>query len=256
MLRELMHLLMRPRLLMGISRASFPVLLLCAILSLLLGGYYALFGSPGDYQHGDYVRIMYVHVPAAWLSIAIYVLMGVSSFLYLWQKNPVFHYLPKAAVSLGLFFTSLCLITGSLWGKVAWGTYWVWDARLTSMFILLLIYVGYFLLVTSFKDEEEGLKFGHYLLLIGLINVPIIKFSVTWWYTLHQPASIMKFAASSIHPSMLMPLGFMFLGFALFFFAFLLLNLRRIFVLAKIKRLTACDMPLHQKMHTLSERNS
>lgn len=248
--------LTRPRSLIGYSRTGFPVLLSCAILCLLGGLYYALYASPDDYQHGNYVRIMYIHVPAAWLSVAIYILMGVSSFLWLWQKIPLFHYLPKAASSLGIFFTILCLVSGSLWGKVAWGTYWVWDARLTSMFVLLMLYMGYFLLITSFKDQEEGLKFGHYLLLIGLINIPIIKFSVTWWYTLHQPASIMKFAASSIHPSMLPPLALMFLGFSLFFSAFILLNLRRVLVLVKIKRLVESENFSGKKTYVLSKRNS
>ncbi|MBX9697772.1 MAG: heme ABC transporter permease [Alphaproteobacteria bacterium] len=208
------------------STMGFPILLALCLVCFCVGSYYALVTSPADYQHGDYVRLMYVHVPSAWLAIGIYGMMGVSAFLSLWLKIPLFHYFPKAAAPIGLTFTVICLITGALWGKIAWGTYWVWDARLTSMFVLFLIYLSYFLLLKGYKNEETGLKFSHYLLMVGLINLPIIKFSVTWWYTLHQPASIMKFAASSIHSSMLAPLLWMFFGYAFFFLAFVLLNLR------------------------------
>lgn len=226
MLSKTVNSLIRPRTIRTMSTMGFPILLALSLVCFCVGGYYALFNSPEDYQHGDYVRLMYVHVPAAWLAIGIYGVMGMSAFLNLWLKIPFFHYLPKAAAPIGLSFTVICLVTGALWGKVAWGTYWVWDARLTSMFVLFLIYLSYSLLLKGYKNEETGLKFGHYLLMVGLINLPIIKFSVTWWYTLHQPASIMKFAASSIHSSMLAPLLLMFLGYTFFFLAFVLLNLQ------------------------------
>lgn len=226
MISNALKSLMRPKTIRIVSARGFPILLALCLVCFCVGGYYALLNSPEDYQHGDYVRLMYVHVPAAWLAIGIYGVMGVSAFLNLWLKIPFFHYLPKAAAPIGLNFTVICLVTGALWGKVAWGTYWVWDARLTSMFVLFLIYSSYCLLLKGYKNEEIGLKFGHYLLMIGLINLPIIKFSVTWWYTLHQPASIMKFAASSIHTSMLPPLLLMFFGYTFFFLAFVLLNLK------------------------------
>lgn len=246
----------RPRTLISLSYVSFPVLLLIAFMTLSWGVYYALIQSPTDYQHGDYVRLMYVHVPTAWLSLGIYGLMGVSAFLSLWLKIPLFYYLPKASASIGTVFTGLCLITGALWGKVAWGTYWVWDARLTSMFILFLIYCGYLLMLYAFKEEDEGLKFGHYLLVVGLINLPIIKFSVNWWFTLHQPASIMKFSASSIHPSMLMPLGLMVMGFLCFYGAFASLNLRRLMMLAKVRRREELDVSALKYSYVLRERSA
>jgi heme exporter protein C len=171
-----------------------------------MGLWLSLVGSPQDYQHKDAVRIMYVHVPASWFALAVYVLMALAHGIgHVW-KHPLADLMAKAIAPIGLCFTALSVITGSLWGKPMWGTWWVWDARLTSMFILLLLYIGYLLLVNSYEDPSHGLKAGSILCLIGVINIPIIKWSVTWWNTLHQPPSLTKLSAPALHRAFLIPL--------------------------------------------------
>mgnify|MGYP001361193999 FL=1 len=183
---------------------------------LLLGLSFALIISPKDYLQGDSVRIMYVHVPSAWISLSIFSLIAVSTLLNFIFKIKNLFLLIKSLAPLGLLFTCLSIVTGSLWGKPTWGTWWAWDARLTSMFALMIIYVFFILSFKYVKDKEKLIKFLSAFSILGVINIPIIKYSVEWWTTLHQPASIKFLGTSSIHPSMLVPLFLMLLVLLLY----------------------------------------
>ena len=171
---------------------------------------FALIFSPPDYLQGDSVRIMYVHVPAAWIGLASFTsiaLLSIANFIFK-TKNLII--ITKSIAPLGLMFTCLAIVTGSLWGQPTWGTWWAWDARLTSMIILALFYVGYIVSHKYVLPDDRANKISSIILIIGLINIPIIKFSVDWWNTLHQPASIKLAGTTTIHSSMLMPLLLMF----------------------------------------------
>ena len=177
---------------------------------LLVALSFALIFSPPDYLQGDSVRIMYVHVPSAWIGLASFTciaLLSIANFIFK-TKNLII--ITKSIAPLGLMFTCLAIITGSLWGQPTWGTWWAWDARLTSMVILALFYIGYIVSHKLILNEERANKISSIIAIIGLINIPIIKFSVDWWNTLHQPASIKLTGTSTIHSSMLMPLLLMF----------------------------------------------
>jgi len=180
---------------------------------------WALYLSPPDIQHGPHIRIMYVHVPCAWLSMMIYSLMALFSFCYLVWKIQLMPILTRTAAPLGTVFTGLSLVTGSIWGKPAWGTWWVWDARLTSVFVLFVLYVGYLFVQRLFQDHPQEAKVTSSIALIGAINLPIIKYSVVWWNALHQPASIKIGQYSRISQEFLIPLVLMF-GLVLIFFLF------------------------------------
>ena len=188
--------------------------------------YFSIFASPPDYQQGETVRIMYVHVPAAWMSLFTYTLMAVASASFLIWKHSLADIAARALAPVGASFTAITLITGALWGQPMWGTWWVWDARLTSVLILFFLYLGYMTLVNAFEDSEKGSKAGAVLALIGFVNIPIIKFSVDWWNTLHQPASLSRLDAPAIDPSMLTPLILMALGFKLFLITILIIRMR------------------------------
>lgn len=205
------------------------------LIFLISGCYYAFLDSPADYQQGEYVRIMYVHVPSAWLSLAIYSLMAIVSFLYLIWHNPIMDLIAKSAAPIGTLFCLITLVTGSFWGKPIWGTWWVWDARLTSMLILFFFYVGYLALVNVTKDKLNN-KAPAVIAILGFINVPIVKFSVNIWNSLHQPASIFKVGGPSIHPSMLIPLILMFCCFSCYFVANLLIILESRILEQKLRR--------------------
>ena len=177
---------------------------------LLIALSFALIFSPPDYLQGDSVRIMYVHVPSAWIGLASFTciaFLSIANFIFK-TKNLII--ITKSIAPLGLMFTCLAIVTGSLWGQPTWGTWWAWDARLTSMIILALFYVGYILSHKFILHEDRANKISSMIVIIGLINIPIIKFSVDWWNTLHQPASIKFTGTSTIHSSMLMPLLLMF----------------------------------------------
>ena len=196
-----------------------------AFISLLTGAIWGLFYAPADYQQGEIFRIMYVHVPASWGALGVYTLAAVFSVLGLVSRIPIFFLVSKAFAPIGIGFTLISLITGSIWGKPTWGAWWVWDARLTSMLILLFLYIGY--LNLSYRTyNERTLSTASIVLVIGWINIPIIKWSVDWWYTLHQPASLMRFAKPAIHSSMLWPLLIMALGFGAYALTFGCLNLK------------------------------
>jgi heme exporter protein C len=188
-----------------------------AALMLGFGLYFALFDSPPDYQQGETVRIMYVHVPAAIMSELVYGAMAAAAVAGIIWKHALADLFVKAAAPLGAAFTFVCLVAGSLWGKPMWGTWWVWDARLTSELVLFFLYLGYLALVDAFDDPQRGLRAGSILVLVGVVDLPIIKFSVDWWNTLHQPASLMTLSGPKVDPSMMLPLMLMIGGFMAFF---------------------------------------
>jgi heme exporter protein C len=174
-------------------------------------------GAPDDYQQGATVKIMFIHVPAAWLAMGGWTLMSVAALGTLVWRHPLADVAAKAAAPIGASFTFLCLVTGMLWGRPMWGTYWVWDARLTSVLVLFLMYLGVIALWRTVEDPSRAARAAAILTLVGAINLPIIKFSVDWWNTLHQPASITRLAAPAIHPSILVPLLVMAAAFLLLF---------------------------------------
>jgi heme exporter protein C len=197
------------------SRAPKYVLFLFIVV-LSVGLTEALFLSPEDYKQSDAVRIMYVHVPSAWISLGIFsliTLLSISGFIF---KNKNFFLISKSLAPSGFVFNIIALVTGSIWGKPTWGTWWAWDARITSMLILALFYAMYLISWRIYESEEKVFKITTFITILGIINVPIIKYSVDWWNTLHQPASINILAKSSIHSSMLFPLLIMTAAFALF----------------------------------------
>ncbi len=179
----------------------------------LSGAYFA----PDDYQQGATVKIMFIHVPAAWLGLFGWLLMSVAGLGTLVWRHPLADVAAKAAAPLGAAFTLMCLITGSLWGRPMWGTYWVWDARLTSELVLLLMYLGVIALWRTIDEPTRAARIVAVLTLVGAINIPIIKFSVDWWNTLHQPASVLRVGGSTIHPTILTPLIVMLIAFTLLF---------------------------------------
>jgi heme exporter protein C len=213
-----------------------------AALLLLVGLYLALVEVPADYQQGDTVRIMFVHVPSAWMAMFCYMFLAGASAVGLIWKHPLADLAAKASAPIGAGFTFLALVTGSIWGKPMWGTWWVWDARLTSVLILFFLYLGYMALWQAIEDSQKAGKAAAVLALVGAVNVPIIKFSVDWWNTLHQPASVLRMDGPAIHSSMLWPLLIMALAFKAYFVALLLtrmrmeLNLRRIRALRLAER--------------------
>lgn len=196
--------------------------LICGV----FGIWQALIVSPADYVQGEVVRIMYIHVPASWGALAIYTVMAITSALAFIRKLPALHLLSKALAPIGATFCFISLITGSIWGKPTWGAWWVWDARLTSMLLLLFLYLGYILLTQAYDRTEKGLAVGAVIALVGWINVPIIKWSVDWWYTLHQPASIMRLSKPAIHSSMMKPLFLMAVAYACYAFVLTVWRLR------------------------------
>ena len=197
-----------------------------AAIGLGLGLYLALFVAPADYQQGEAVRIMFVHVPAAWMASFVYGFLALASAVALIWRHPLADMAAQAAAPLGAGFTLLCLVTGSLWGQPMWGTWWVWDARLTSVLVLFFLYVGYIAVVNGFDDPTRGARAGAVLALVGVVNLPIIKFSVDWWNTLHQPASVFRMGGPTIDRSMLVPLLVMAVAFTLYFATLLMVRMR------------------------------
>ena len=205
---------------------------------LALGLYLTFFIAPADYQQGETVRIMYIHVPAAWLSMMCYSAMTLSALGTLVWRHPLADAAQKAAAPIGAGFTFICLVTGSLWGKPMWGTWWVWDARLTSVLVLFLIYLGLIALWQTIEEPTRAAKAAAIMTLIGAVNIPIIKFSVDWWNTLHQPASVFRMGGPTIHPSMLWPLLIMALGASLLFVCLHAMAIRNEILRRRIHRLT------------------
>ncbi len=198
-----------------IARFLMPILFISGFFILSVGLYIGLFASPPDYQQKETVRIMYIHVPTAWLSMGIFFMIGFLSIFFLVRKHQIAYLIAQSAAPIGAVLSLICLITGSLWGRPTWGTYWIWDARLTSMLLLFFLYLGYIILNTVIDDTHKAGKISSIFALVGLIDIPIIKFSVEWWNTLHQGASVIRAGGSAIHASMLKPLLLSACGMAL-----------------------------------------
>jgi heme exporter protein C len=211
-----MFKLFQPNKIFQITSKAPKYILLLFVIVLSIGLMEALILSPEDYKQSDAVRIMYVHVPAAWISLGIFssiTFLSISGFIF---KNKNFFLIAKSLAPSGFVFNIIALVTGSIWGKPTWGTWWAWDARITSMLILALFYAMYLISWRIYENEEKVFKITTFITIIGVVNVPIIKYSVDWWNTLHQPASINILSKSSIHSSMLFPLLIMTAAFALF----------------------------------------
>ncbi|HKJ63437.1 MAG TPA: heme ABC transporter permease [Hyphomicrobiales bacterium] len=209
--------LANPSFFMRLTDRVLPWLGAITALLLAVGFYMAFFVAPADYQQGETVRIMFIHVPSAWLAMFCYTLIAISALGSLIWRHPLADVSAKAAAPIGAAFAFLTLITGSLWGKPTWGTYWVWDARLTSVLVLFFLYLGLIALWNAIEEPSKAGRAAAILALVGVINIPIIKFSVNWWNTLHQPASISRFDAPAIDPSILTPLLVMAVAFTLLF---------------------------------------
>ena len=225
---------LRPNLVEKLFEKTFVFSVVTFFGFLLVGLGFGLFDSPDDYQQGSAVRIMYVHVPSAWLGLFVYAFMAAFSFGYLVWRNPISYYMARAAAPIGAMFTLICLVTGSIWGYPTWGTWWVWDARLTSMLILFFLYLGYIALDDAFVDAEREAKSSSILAVIGAINLPIIKYSVEWWNTLHQPASVFRVGGPTIDGSMLLPLMLMGIAWFALFYVLLGLRVRNILIQKKL----------------------
>ena len=217
-----LHFLANPARFRRFSQRVLPSLGFATVLMLAVGVYLAFFVAPEDYQQGQTVRIMFVHVPSAWLSMGGYAMLAMLGASLLVWRHPLAALMARAAAPVGASFAAVCLLTGSLWGRPMWGTYWVWDARLTSMLLLFFLYLGHIALSRAYDSPERGDRAAAILALIGVINLPIIKFSVDWWNTLHQPASITRLDAPAIHNSILVPLLWMAVSL-LFLFVYLVL---------------------------------
>jgi heme exporter protein C len=197
-----------------------------AFLLIVVGLYGGFVLAPADYQQGEGFRILYVHAPSAWMSMFIYSTMAVAAGIGLIWRIKLAHAVAAASAPIGAWFTFTALATGSLWGKPMWGTWWVWDARLTSELILFFLYIGYMALQASIDDPRRAARAAAILALVGVVNIPVIHFSVEWWNTLHQPASVSKIGTPSIHPSMIAPLLLMSFAFTFYFVAVALLRMR------------------------------
>ncbi|EFI53310.1 MULTISPECIES: heme ABC transporter permease [Afipia] len=200
-------------------------------------GLFGTFIAPSDYQQGETVRIMYIHVPAAWAAMLAYTLMTVSALGSLVWRHPLADAAQKGAAPLGAAFTFICLVTGSLWGKPMWGTYWVWDARLTSVLVLFLVYLGLIALWQTIEDPSKAARAVSVMTLVGFVNIPIVKFSVDWWNTLHQPASVFRMEGPAIASSMLWPLIVMALAYTFLFVTLHVMAVRNEIMRRRVRRL-------------------
>ena len=214
-----------PKRFMDATAALLPWLGAATALLLAIGLYLS-FAAPPDYQQGDAVRIMFIHVPAAWVAMMGYAFVALASLIGLVNRHPLADIAAKQAAPLGALFTALALVTGSLWGRPMWGTYWVWDGRLTSFLLLLFLYLGYIALWNAIENETRAARAAAILALVGVVNLPIVEFSVQWWTTLHQGESILRSGGSLIAPVFLWPLFLMAAGYTLLFFTLLLVRMR------------------------------
>jgi heme exporter protein C len=233
--------LANPTRFLSLSGRVLPWLGALAVGVLVLGLYLAWFVAPADYQQGETVRIMFVHVPAAWIALFFYMIMATSALGTLVWRHPLADVSQKAAAPIGAAFTLVCLVTGSLWGKPMWGTYWEWDARLTSMLILFLLYCGVIALWRTIDEPSRAARAVSILTLVGAVNVPIVKFSVDWWNTLHQPASVFRFDGPTIHPSILTPLLVMALALTLVGVTLHLAGMRTEILRRRVRTLTILE---------------
>ena len=223
---------------LALASRLIPFLAVASTVLIAAGVYAAFFVAPADYQQGETVRIIYIHVPSAWLSMGCYSLMALSALGTLIWRHPLADVSAKALLPIGMAFTFICLVTGAFWGRPMWGTWWVWDARLTSVLILFLIFCGIMALWNAFEDPARAGRAVAIMTLAGAINIPIIKFSVDWWNTLHQPASVFRMGGPSIHPTMLWPLLVMASGFLLLTIALQLNGMRTEILRRRIRTLS------------------
>ena len=196
------------------------------VILMAIGLYWGLVVAPPDYQQGESYRIIFIHVPSAWMSMFVYVVMAVAGFIALVWKTKISEIVVSECAVIGAVFTALALVTGMLWGKPTWGTYWQWDARLTSELILLFLYLGVIAIYTAIEDDRVAAKAASVLAIVGIINIPIIHFSVTWWNSLHQPNMDIVSESPSMHPSMLYPLLIMATAFKIYFVWLLIIRMR------------------------------
>jgi heme exporter protein C len=217
--------LANPSRFLALSARLLPWLIAATLLAFVVAGFEAGL-APDDYQQGATVKIMFIHVPAAWLAIFAWVLMSAAALGTLVWRHPLADVAAKATAPIGAAFTLMCLLTGSLWGRPMWGTYWVWDARLTSVLVLFLMYLAVIALWQTIDDPARAARAAAVFTLVGAINIPIIKFSVDWWNTLHQPASVLRLDGSAVHVSILIPLLAMVAAFTLLFLTLQLAAMR------------------------------
>jgi heme exporter protein C len=229
--------LANPSRFLALAGRVLPWLAAATALAFAAGLYAAFFVAPEDYQQGQTVRIMFIHVPGAWLGMLCWAIMSIAALGTLVWRHPLADVAQKAAAPLGAAFTFVCLVTGALWGRPMWGTYWVWDARLTSVLVLFLMYLGLIALWRAIEDPSRAARAAAVLTLVGAINLPIIKFSVDWWNTLHQPASLLRVGAPTIHPAILVPLLVMVLAFTLLFFTLYLSAMRNEILRRRVRTL-------------------
>ena len=223
---------------LALAGRLLPYLWIATVAALAVGLYLSFFVAPADYQQGETARIMYIHVPAAWLSMFGYTVMTSAALGTLVWRHPLADVAQKAAAPLGAAFTFICLVTGSLWGKPMWGTWWVWDARLTSVLVLFIMYLGLVALWQAFDEPQRAGRAAAILTLVGVVNIPIIKFSVDWWNTLHQSSSVFRLGGSAIYPTMLWPLLVMAVAFTLLFVTLLLMAMRNEILRRRVRRLS------------------
>lgn len=219
------------------AERALPWLVALTVIAFAIGLYLAWFVAPDDYQQGATVRIMFIHVPNAWLAMFGWALMSVAALGTLVWRHPLADVAARSTAPIGAAFTFLCLLTGSLWGRPMWGTYWVWDARLTSVLVLLLMYLAVLALWHAVEDPSRAGRLAAVFTLVGAINLPIIKFSVDWWNTLHQPASVIRLGAPAIHPTILVPLLVMALAFGLLFATLLIAAMRNEILRRRVRTL-------------------
>ena len=237
-----LHRFANPGQFLRLSGKLLPPVAILALLLSVTGIVWGLFFAPSDWQQHDAVRIMYVHVPAAWLASSGYMALAIASASSLIWRHPLADLAAVEIGPVGACFTALCLITGSLWGKPMWGAWWVWDARMTSVLVLFFLYLGHIALVRAIDDPQRGYRAGAILALVGVVNLPIIKFSVEWWNTLHQPASITLTGAPSMAPAMLWPLALLALGGTLGFVALTTARLRAAVMERRVRSLVLAQI--------------
>jgi heme exporter protein C len=236
---------------LALAGRLIPWLAAASALLLSVGLYLTFFVAPDDYQQGSSVKIMYIHVPSAWLGMMSYMVMASAALGTMVWRHPLADAAQKAAAPLGAAFTLLCLVTGSLWGKPMWGTWWVWDARLTSVLVLFLIYLGLIGLWQTIEEPAQAARAAAILTLVGVVNIPIIKFSVDWWNTLHQPASVFRLGGPAIGGSMLWTLLTMAMGFTVLFFMLYFMAIRNEILRRRLRRLSIDAAHAEEKSEVL-----
>lgn len=237
-----MQYLANPTRFLKLANAVLPYCWAITIALFAVGLYGALVTAPQDYQQGETVRIMFVHVPAAWMALMVYSVMALASAVAIIFRHPLADVAAKTAAPIGAVFCFLSLATGSLWGKPMWGAWWVWDARLTSMFVLMLLYLGYMAIWAAIEEPHRAAMVARIVALVGFINVPIVKFSVDWWNSLHQPASVFRMDGPTIYSSMLWPLLVMGLAYTFLFLSLHLTSIRAEIAARKIRQIHLAEI--------------